>query len=208
MRRFYARYGKRIWDVTLSGLAIVVLSPLLLAVSIWIKLDSAGPVFFRQKRVGKDNRIFRIYKFRTMRNDAPHDTPTHLLNNPKKYITRSGRFLRKTSLDELPQLFNIFLGQMSVVGPRPALWNQDDLVAEREKYGANGLAPGLTGLAQISGRDELKISEKAKLDGEYAHRLGFAMDCRCLFGTVVKVLRNDGVVEGVAEKGDNASSHQ
>jgi O-antigen biosynthesis protein WbqP len=205
MRRFYARYGKRILDMALSGLAIVALSPLLLAIALWIKLDSAGPVFFRQKRVGKNKRIFRIYKFRTMRVDAPHDTPTHLLNNPAAHITRCGRILRKTSLDELPQLFNIFAGQMSIVGPRPALWNQADLVAEREKYGANAVAPGLTGLAQISGRDALTIGEKAKLDGAYAKRLSFAVDCRYMFHTVFKVLKNDGVVEGGAEKGDNAS---
>ncbi len=205
MRRFYARYGKRILDMALSGLAIVVLSPLLLAIALWIKLDSAGPVFFRQKRVGKNKRIFRIYKFRTMRVDAPHDTPTHLLNNPAAHITRCGRILRKTSLDELPQLFNIFAGQMSIVGPRPALWNQADLVAEREKYGANAIAPGLTGLAQISGRDALTIGEKAKLDGAYAKRLSFAVDFRYMFHTVFKVLKNDGVVEGGAKKGDNAS---
>ncbi len=190
------RYIKRIVDVVLSGLAIIILSPLLLILCIAIKLDSPGPILFTQKRVGIHKTYFRIYKFRTMRTDTPKDMPTHMLNNPEQYITKTGRFLRKTSLDELPQIFNIFKGDMSIVGPRPALWNQDDLVAERDKYGANDVTPGLTGWAQINGRDELEIPVKAKLDGEYVKKYGFAMDVRCFFGTFLSVLRQDGVVEG------------
>lgn len=192
----YTHCIKRILDILLSLLAIAVLSPLLLFLSLWIKLDSPGPVLFRQKRVGKDRTCFDILKFRTMRADTPHDVPTHLLRDPEKWITRSGRFLRKTSLDELPQLFNILKGEMSLIGPRPALWNQDDLVAAREKYNANALTPGLTGWAQINGRDALAIEDKARLDGEYAKRVNFLFDCRCFFGTVASVLRHDGVVEG------------
>ena len=186
------RYIKRIIDILLSGLAIIILSPLLLILCIAIKLDSPGPIFFTQKRVGIHKTYFQIYKFRTMRTD----TPTHMLANPEQYITKTGRFLRKTSLDELPQIFNIFKGDMSIVGPRPALWNQDDLVAERDKYGANDVTPGLTGWAQINGRDELEIPVKAKLDGEYVKKYGFTMDVRCFFGTFLSVLRQDGVVEG------------
>ena len=190
------RYIKRIIDVVLSGLAIIILSPLLLILCIAIKLDSPGPILFTQKRVGIQKTYFQIYKFRTMRTDTPKDMPTHMLANPEQYITKTGRFLRKTSLDELPQIFNIFKGDMSIVGPRPALWNQDDLVAERDKYGANDVTPGLTGWAQINGRDELEIPVKAKLDGEYVKKYGFAMDVRCFFGTFLSVLRQDGVVEG------------
>lgn len=190
------RYIKRIIDILLSGLAIIILSPLLLILCIAIKLDSPGPIFFTQKRVGIHKTYFQIYKFRTMRTDTPKDMPTHMLANPKQYITKTGRFLRKTSLDELPQIFNIFKGDMSIVGPRPALWNQDDLVAERDKYGANDVTPGLTGWAQINGRDELEIPVKAKLDGEYVKKYGFTMDVRCFFGTFLSVLRQDGVVEG------------
>ena len=190
------RYIKRIIDVVLSGLAIIILSPLLLILCIAIKLDSPGPILFTQKRVGIHKTYFQIYKFRTMRTDTPKDMPTHMLNNPEQYITKTGRFLRKTSLDELPQILNIFKGDMSIVGPRPALWNQDDLVAERDKYGANDVTPGLTGWAQINGRDELEIPVKAKLDGEYVKKYGFAMDVRCFFGTFLSVLRQDGVVEG------------
>ena len=190
------RYIKRIIDILLSGLAIIILSPLLLILCIAIKLDSPGPIFFTQKRVGIHKAYFQIYKFRTMRTDTPKDMPTHMLANPEKYITKTGRFLRKTSLDELPQIFNIFKGDMSIVGPRPALWNQDDLVAERDKYGANDVTPGLTGWAQINGRDELEIPVKAKLDGEYVKKYGFTMDVRCFFGTFLSVLRQDGVVEG------------
>ena len=190
------RYIKRIIDILLSGLAIIILSPLLLILCIAIKLDSPGPIFFTQKRVGIHKSYFQIYKFRTMRTDTPKDMPTHMLANPEQYITKTGRFLRKTSLDELPQIFNIFKGDMSIVGPRPALWNQDDLVAERDKYGANDVTPGLTGWAQINGRDELEIPVKAKLDGEYVKKYGFTMDVRCFFGTFLSVLRQDGVVEG------------
>ena len=190
------RYIKRIIDILLSGLAIIILSPLLLILCIAIKLDSPGPIFFTQKRVGIHKTYFQIYKFRTMRTDTPKDMPTHMLANPEQYITKTGRFLRKTSLDELPQIFNIFKGDMSIVGPRPALWNQDDLVAERDKYGANDVTPGLTGWAQINGRDELEIPVKAKLDGDYVKKYGFTMDVRCFFGTFLSVLRQDGVVEG------------
>ena len=190
------RYIKRIIDILLSGLAIIILSPLLLILCIAIKLDSPGPIFLTQKRVGIHKTYFQIYKFRTMRTDTPKDMPTHMLANPEQYITKTGRFLRKTSLDELPQIFNIFKGDMSIVGPRPALWNQDDLVAERDKYGANDVTPGLTGWAQINGRDELEIPVKAKLDGEYVKKYGFTMDVRCFFGTFLSVLRQDGVVEG------------
>lgn len=190
------RYIKRGIDVVVSGLGIVILSPVFLVLCIAIKLDSRGPILFTQKRVGIHKSYFQIYKFRTMRIDTPKDLPTHLLANPEQYITKSGRFLRKTSLDELPQIFNIFKGDMSIVGPRPALWNQDDLVAERDKYGANDVMPGLTGWAQINGRDELEIPVKAKLDGEYVEKFGFWMDLRCFFGTFVSVLRHEGVVEG------------
>ena len=192
----YQKFAKRLLDLLLSALGIVVLSPVLLVLVIAIKLDSPGPVLFRQKRVGIHKTHFHILKFRTMRIDTPKDTPTHLLDNPQQWITRVGGFLRKTSLDELPQIFNIFAGQMSVIGPRPALWNQYDLIAERDKYGANDVLPGLTGWAQINGRDELPIDVKARLDGEYVQRLSFAFDVKCFFGTVVSVLRHDGVVEG------------
>ena len=192
------KHAQRIYAlvVLISGLAIIILSPLLLILCIAIKLDSPGPIFFTQKRVGIHKTYFQIYKFRTMRTDTPKDMPTHMLANPEQYITKTGRFLRKTSLDELPQIFNIFKGDMSIVGPRPALWNQDDLVAERDKYGANDVTPGLTGWAQINGRDELEIPVKAKLDGEYVKKYGFTMDVRCFFGTFLSVLRQDGVVEG------------
>lgn len=192
----YKRFIKRLLDILLSFLGIAVLSPVLMILSLLIKLDSKGPVFFRQKRVGKHKKLFRIFKFRTMRADAPHDVPTHLLADPDAQVTRIGRFLRKSSLDELPQLFNILAGQMSVVGPRPALWNQDDLVAARDKYGANDVTPGLTGWAQINGRDELEINVKAALDGEYVQRMSFFFDCRCFFGTFLPVLTHKGLVEG------------
>ncbi len=192
---FYTKV-KRVLDFIMSLGACVVLSPVLLLLCIAIKADSRGPVLFKQKRVGIHKTYFPIYKFRTMRMDTPKDMPTHLLKNPEQYITRMGRFLRKSSLDELPQLFNILKGDMSFVGPRPALWNQDDLVAEREKYGANDVLPGLTGWAQINGRDELEIPVKAKLDGEYVRRMGFLFDVRCFLGTFSSVLRADGVVEG------------
>ena len=189
-------YIKRGIDIILSGMAIVILSPLLLFLCIAIKLDTPGPILFKQKRVGIHRSFFQIYKFRTMRIDTPKDVPTHMLENPEQYITKVGKFLRKTSLDELPQIFNIFKGEMSIVGPRPALWNQDDLVAEREKYGANDVTPGLTGWAQINGRDELEIPDKARLDGEYVKHLGLWMDLKCFLGTIGSVLMHDGVVEG------------
>ena len=187
---------KRLIDFVLALLGIIVLSPVFLVLMIAIKVDSRGPVLFKQKRVGIHKTYFNILKFRTMRIDTPKDTPTHLLKNPEQYITKVGRFLRKTSLDELPQIINILKGDMAVVGPRPALWNQYDLIAERDKYGANDIRPGLTGWAQINGRDELEIPVKAKLDGEYVKRMGFLMDCRCFFGTFLSVLSGDGVVEG------------
>ena len=192
----YQRYIKRLLSVILSLLGIVLLSWLLLGLSIAIKLDSPGPVLFRQKRVGRNKSHFYILKFRTMRTDTPKDMPTHLLTNPEQYITRVGRFLRKTSLDELPQLFNILMGDMAIIGPRPALWNQFDLIAERDKYGANDIRPGLTGWAQINGRDELEIDVKARLDGDYVQNLSFAFDAKCFLCTITSVLRSDGVVEG------------
>lgn len=187
---------KRTLDFILSCGACIVLSPVLLILCIAIKIDSRGPVFFKQKRVGIHKTYFSIYKFRTMRIDTPKDMPTHLLADPDRYITKVGHFLRKSSLDELPQIFNILRGDMSFVGPRPALWNQYDLVAERDKYGANDVLPGLTGWAQINGRDELEIPVKAKLDGEYVRRMSFGFDLRCFLGTFVSVLKADGVVEG------------
>jgi len=193
---------KRILDFLLSLLAIVVLSPVLLVISVVIRVTSPGPVLFRQKRVGQGKRHFMIYKFRTMRTDAPKDQPTHLLQNPDAYITPVGRFLRRSSLDELPQLMNILKGEMAVVGPRPALWNQFDLIAERDRYGANDVRPGLTGWAQINGRDELPIEVKARLDGEYVKRMSFGFDLRCILGTVVKVLRSEDVVEGARDEGN------
>ena len=186
---------KRGIDFVLSLCGIVVLSPVLLVLALLVK-TSRGPVLFKQKRVGKDKTFFEIYKFRSMYADTPRDVPTHLLDNPDRLITPVGRFLRRTSLDELPQLFNILKGQMSIVGPRPALWNQDDLIAERIKYGANACVPGLTGYAQIHGRDELPIPEKARLDGYYAKNMGFGLDVKIFFGTIFSVLRSDGVVEG------------
>lgn len=192
----YQRFVKRMLDVILSLCGVVLLSPVFLILAVWIKLDSPGPVFFKQKRVGKHKTYFNILKFRTMRTDAPHDMPTHLLENPEAFITRSGAFLRRTSLDELPQIINILMGEMSVVGPRPALWNQDDLLAERDRYGANDVTPGLTGWAQVNGRDELEIAEKARLDGEYVRHLTLKMDATCVLMTVGSVLRQKGVVEG------------
>ena len=192
----YQKYGKRALDFVLSLGGLVCLSWLLLGLAVAIKLDSPGPVFFKQKRVGIHKTHFEIYKFRTMRADTPHDMPTHLLADPDQYITRVGRFLRRTSLDELPQLWNILKGDMAVIGPRPALWNQYDLLEERDKYGANDVRPGLTGLAQIHGRDELEIPVKAKLDGEYAADITFWGDVKLFFGTIGAVVRRDGVVEG------------
>lgn len=192
----YQKYGKRMIDVILSGCGILVLSPVYLILAIAIKLDDPGPVLFRQKRVGIHKSHFQIMKFRTMKMETPRDMPTHLLENPEQYITRVGKILRKTSLDELPQIFQIFTGEMSIIGPRPALWNQFDLIAERDKYGANDVRPGLTGWAQINGRDELPIDVKARFDGEYVENISFLFDCKCFFGTIASVLKSDGVVEG------------
>lgn len=192
----YRKFGKRAIDLVLSGLGSIVVAVVTLFIAIAIKMDDPGPVFFRQKRVGIHKSHFEILKFRTMKMNTPKDTPTHLLENPEQYITRVGRVLRKTSLDELPQIFQIFTGEMSIIGPRPALWNQFDLIEERDKYGANDVRPGLTGWAQINGRDELPIAVKAQLDGEYVRKMSFLFDCKCFFGTIVSVLKSDGVVEG------------
>ena len=202
----YQKFGKRLIDLVLSAIGIVVLAPVWLILAIAIKIDDPGPVFFRQKRIAQDKngeqQFFQIYKYRSMKMCTPKDTPTHLLENPEQYITKVGGFLRKTSLDELPQIYQVFTSRLSVVGPRPALWSQEDLIAEREKYGANDIKPSITGWAQINGRDELEIDVKAKFDGEYAAALnagrfrGLVMDMKCLFGTVVCVLKSEGVVEG------------
>lgn len=195
---------KRLVDIVLSLIGLIVLSPVFFILILAIKVDSRGPIFFKQKRVGLHKTHFNILKFRTMSIDTPKDTPTHLLTNPDQYITKVGKFLRKTSLDELPQIWNIFVGQMSIIGPRPALWNQYDLIAERDKYGANDVPAGLTGWAQINGRDELPIEIKAKLDGEYVEKMSFWMDIKCFIGTIVSVAKSDGVVEGKANgKRDN-----
>ncbi len=191
---------KRVADFLLSIIGFIILSPLFLVLTIVIKLESKGPILFKQKRIAIHKEHFYIYKFRTMRIDTPKDTPTHLLENPDQYITKVGKFLRKTSLDELPQIFNIIAGKMSIIGPRPALWNQYDLIAERDKYDANDVPPGLTGWAQINGRDELPIPIKAKLDGEYVEKIGVVMDVKCFFGTIVSVIKKDGVVEGKVEQ--------
>ena len=192
----YKHFFKRLIDFFVSFVGMLFLLLPMLIIAIAIKCDSKGPVFFKQKRVGKNKKLFNILKFRTMRTDTPHDAPTHELSDPKKWITKVGGFLRKTSLDELPQIFNILAGQMSIIGPRPALWNQDDLIAERDKYGANDIKPGLTGWAQINGRDELEIPVKAALDGEYVQKMGLFFDIKCFFGTFVSVLKHEGVVEG------------
>jgi len=187
---------KRWMDFCIALIGLLCLSPILLIIALIIKLESKGPVFFRQQRVGKDKVLFTIYKFRTMRTDAPKDMPTHLLSNPVSFITKSGAFLRKSSLDELPQLINILIGNMSIIGPRPALWNQEDLIAERDLYQANSLFPGLTGWAQINGRDELPIDVKAKFDGEYVKRISLWFDTQIFFMTIFKVLRSEGIQEG------------
>lgn len=195
-KSLYNRIIKRVIDIICSFVAIVVLSIVYLPICLVIKITSPGPVFFVQKRIGKNKQFFNILKFRTMRTDTPKDVPTHLLDNPEQYITKVGKFLRKTSLDELPQIFNIFKGDMSVIGPRPALWNQDDLIAERDEYDINSLRPGLTGWAQIHGRDELPIPQKVQMDKYYYDHLSFCFDVKCLFMTVLSVLKSDGVVEG------------
>ena len=191
---------KRVMDFILSLIGIIILSPIFMILAIIIKLDSEGPVFFRQKRVGKNKEYFQILKFRTMRTDAPKDMPTHMLENPDAFVTAVGKFLRRTSLDELPQIINILKGDMSIVGPRPALWNQYDLIAERDKYGANDIIPGLTGWAQINGRDELPIVVKAKYDGEYVEKTGFIFDTKIFLKTILNVLKSDGVKEGASER--------
>ena len=195
-KNMYRNGFKRILAIALSIGGLICFSWLYLVLILAIKLDSPGPVLFKQTRVGIHKKHFEIYKFRTMRIDTPHDMPTHMLRNPEQYITRVGRFLRKTSLDEIPQLFNILVGDMAIVGPRPALWNQFDLIEERDKYGANDVRPGLTGWAQINGRDELEIEEKARLDGYYVENLSFGLDVKCFLGTVKSVLNREGVVEG------------
>ena len=192
----YQRFIKRFIDIVLSLVGLVVLAIPMLVFALIVKLDSPGPVLFWQKRVGIHKETFMMPKFRTMYTDTPANMPTHLLSDPQKWITRSGAWFRKLSIDELPQILCIFTGKMSIIGPRPALWNQDDLIEERDKYGANDVRPGLTGWAQINGRDELEIPVKARLDGEYVQKLSFLFDCRCFFGTIFKVLRHDGVVEG------------
>lgn len=192
----YKYFFKRLIDFQLSFLGLVILAIPMLIFGVIVKLDSKGPVLFWQKRVGKNKRIFNMPKFRTMYTETPANMPTHLLNDPSRWITRVGRIYRKYSIDELPQLLCILAGKMSIIGPRPALWNQDDLIAERDTYGANDVRPGLTGWAQINGRDELSIDIKAKFDGEYVEKMSFAFDCKCFFGTILKVLRHDGVVEG------------
>lgn len=192
----YTHFFKRLIDIVLSFIGIIVLGIPMLIIAAVIKHEDPGPALFKQKRIGKNKKYFMLLKFRSMKMSTPHDVPTHQLENPEQYLLKCGKTLRKLSLDELPQLFNILKGDMSIIGPRPALWNQDDLIAERDKYGANGVKPGLTGWAQINGRDELEIPIKAKLDGEYVEKQSFLFDCRCFFGTIGKVLKSDGVVEG------------
>lgn len=200
--RMYEKIIKRFIDIILSALGLVLLSWLYLILSILIVIDDPGPIIFKQKRIGIHKSYFQLHKFRSMKMSTPHDMPTHMLKHPEQYITRIGHFLRKSSLDELPQIWDIFIGKMSIIGPRPALWNQDDLIAERDKYGANDVKPGLTGWAQINGRDKLKISVKAKLDGEYVKKLkscgltAFIFDCRCFTGTIFSIAKGDGIVEG------------
>ena len=194
----YKKFIKRGLDIVLSTGGIIVLAVPMGLIALAIKIDSKGPVFFKQKRVGLNKEHFEILKFRTMRIDTPKDVPTHELSDPTKWITKVGKILRKTSLDELPQLFNIFKGEMSIIGPRPALWNQFDLIEERDKYGANGVRPGLTGLAQISGRDELEIPVKAKLDGDYVEKMSLAFDIKCFIKTISSVIKSEGFVEGKA----------
>lgn len=192
----YNKYIKRILDIIISFGGLVALSPIYLVLAIAIKIDDPGPILFTQKRVGEDKQYFKLHKFRSMKMSTPHDAPTHMLENPEQYITKVGGFIRKHSLDELPQIWDIFVGNMSIIGPRPALWNQDFLTAERDKYGANDVKPGLTGWAQINGRDELEIEDKARLDGEYVENLSFAFDVKCFLGSVFSVVKNEGVVEG------------
>lgn len=195
-KTFYYKFVKRLLDIIISFGGLVILSPIYLAIIIAIKIDDPGSILFVQKRVGENKAYFKLHKFRSMKMSTPHDAPTHMLENPEQYITRVGGFLRKHSLDELPQIWDIFVGNMSIIGPRPALWNQDYLVFERDKYKANDIKPGLTGWAQINGRDELEIKDKARLDGEYVQNLSFAFDIKCFFGSIFSVMKSDGVVEG------------
>ena len=192
----YKKFIKRLIDVVLSCLGLIILSPVYLVLVVAIKIDDKGPAFFSQDRVGLHKKLFKVHKFRSMKMSTPHDVPTHQLENPQQYITKVGAFLRKTSLDELPQIWDILIGKMSIVGPRPALWNQYDLIEERDKYGANDIKPGLTGWAQINGRDVLEITEKAKYDGEYAQKLSFLFDAKCFFKSILVVVFHVGVVEG------------
>lgn len=207
MRKCYL-FFKRLLDIVCSFLSILVLALPMLFIAFLIKAGSKGPVFFRQKRIGKNKKLFTILKFRTMRTDAPKDTPTHLLSDPQLYITKIGKLLRKTSLDELPQVFNIFAGQMSVIGPRPALYNQDDLAELRDNYNANGVRPGLTGLAQIKGRDELELDAKARLDGEYVDKMSLWLDIKIFFGTFLSVFKSKGMREGKAETGGDIETKE
>ncbi len=193
---FYELVIKRFFDIIMSLAGMIILSPVFLFLSIWILIDDPGPILFTQKRLGENKRYFKLHKFRSMKMSTPHDRPTHMLDNPDQYITKAGKFIRAHSLDELPQIWDIFIGNMSVVGPRPGLWNQDVLTAERDKYGANAVRPGLTGWAQINGRDELEISEKARLDGEYVKNLGLIMDLKCFFGSLGVFTGDESVVEG------------
>lgn len=202
-RGLYEGVVKRLLDIILSAGGLIILSPVFLILVIAILVDDPGPIFFTQKRVGRNKQYFKLHKFRSMKMSTPHDVPTHMLENPEQYITRVGKFIRAHSLDELPQIWDIFIGNMSVIGPRPALWNQDLLTAERDRYGANDVRPGLTGWAQINGRDELEIPDKAKLDGEYVSKISFKMDCKCFFGSVHVVGKDDSVVEGGTGKKEN-----
>ena len=193
---FYEKYVKRLLDIIMSFSGLLVLGPVFFFMSIWIVIDDPGPVLFTQKRIGKNKQYFKLHKFRSMKVSTPHDKPTHMLENPEQYITKAGKFIRKHSLDELPQIWDIFIGNMSVIGPRPGLWNQDLLTAERDKFGVNDVKPGLTGWAQINGRDELEIPDKAKLDGDYVKKLNFGMDFKCFMGSIGVFKGDESVVEG------------
>lgn len=193
---FYVKYIKRLLDLVVSFLGLIVLSPVFLLILILIKIDDPGPAYFTQKRVGQNKMFFKVHKFRSMKMNTPRDIPTHMLKKPDQYISKVGKFLRSHSLDELPQIWDVFIGNMSIIGPRPALWNQDFLTAERDRYNANDVKPGLSGVAQLKGRDSISIPEKAKLDGEYVKRISFLLDLKCFFGTFKKILKDDSIVEG------------
>ena len=195
----YVRYVKRMIDIVLSLGGLIILAPAYIGISLAIKIDDPGPVLFTQKRLGQNKQYFKLHKFRTMKMSAPHNIPTHMLKNPDQYITRVGRFMRKHSIDELPQIWDILIGNMSIIGPRPGLWNQDILISEREKYGANDIKPGLTGWAQINGRDELEIPDKAKFDGEYVKKIGLLMDIKCFLGSISVFAHDKSIVEGWSE---------